>query len=66
MKKVLDNEEEEGGAEDETAAQSGPVKPALHVQSVEASLPAGEVDPAMMRSRQLAVHAASYFGYAIS
>ena len=44
----------------------GPVKPALHVQSEEASLPAGEVDPAMMRSRQLAVHAASYFGYAIS
>ena len=39
----------------------GPVKPALHAQSEEASLPAGEVDPAMMHSRQLPVHAASYF-----
>ena len=44
----------------------GPVKPVLHAQSEEASLPAGEVDPAMMHSRQLAVHAASSFGYAIS
>ena len=43
----------------------GPVKPALHAQS-EASLPAGEDDPAMMSSRQLAVHVAGYFGYAIS
>ena len=32
----------------------GPVKPALHVQSVEASLPAVEDEPAMMPSRQLA------------
>ena len=44
----------------------GPVKPALHAQSEEASLPAGEDDPAMMPSRQLAVHVAGYFGYAIS
>ena len=44
----------------------GPVKPALHTQSEEASLPAGEDDPAMMPSRQLAVHVAGYFGYAIS
>ena len=35
--------------------------PAAHaVQSEEASLPSGEVDPAMMRSRQVPVHAASY------
>ena len=33
----------------------GPVKPALHAQSEAASLPAGEEDPAMMPSRQLAV-----------
>lgn len=39
----------------------GPVKPALHAQSEKASLPAGEDDPAMMPSRQLAVHVASYF-----
>ena len=44
----------------------GPVKPALHAQSEEASLPAGEDDPAMMPSRQLAFHVAGYFGYAIS
>ena len=44
----------------------GPVKPALHAQSEEESLPAGEDDPAMMPSRQLAVHVAGYFGYAIS
>ena len=44
----------------------GPVKPALHAQSKRASLPAGEDDPAMMPSRQLAVHVAGYFGYAIS
>ena len=44
----------------------GPVKPALHAQSEEASLPAGEDDPAMMPSRQRAVHVARYFGYAIS
>ena len=44
----------------------GPVKPALHAQSEEASLPAGEDDPAMVPSRQLAVHVAGYFGYAIS
>ena len=43
-----------------------PVKPALHAQSEEASLPAGEDDPAMMPSRQLAVHVASYFQHAIS
>ena len=30
----------------------GPVKPALHAQSEEASLWAGEEDPAMMLSRQ--------------
>ena len=41
--------------------------PATHaMQSEEASLPAGEDDPAMMPSRQLAVHVAGYFGYAIS
>ena len=44
----------------------GPVKPALHLQSEEASLPAGEVDPAMMPSRHHPVHAESYFGDAIS
>ena len=44
----------------------GPVKPALHAQSEEASLPAGEDDPAMMPSRQLAVHVAGYFRHAIS
>ena len=44
----------------------GPVKPALHLQSEEASLPAGEVDPAMMPSCQHPVHAESYFGDAIS
>ena len=32
----------------------GPVKPALHVQSDTASLPAVEDEPAMMPSRQLA------------
>ena len=37
------------------------VKPALHVQSKKASLPAGEEDPAKMPSRQLAVRTASYF-----
>ena len=36
-----------------------PVKPALHAQSEAASLPAGEEDPAMMPSRQLAVRTAS-------
>ena len=43
----------------------GPVKPALHAQSVEASLTAGEEDPAKMPSRQLAVPTASYFEQAI-
>jgi hypothetical protein len=33
----------------------GPVKPALHAQSEEASLWAGEEDPAMMLSSQLAI-----------
>ena len=37
----------------------GPVKPALHAQSEEASLPTGEEDPAKMPSRQLAVRTAS-------
>ena len=37
----------------------GPVKPALHSQSEDASLPAGAEDPAKMPSRQLAVRAAS-------
>ena len=37
----------------------GPVKPALHAQSEEASLWAGEEDPAKMPSRQLAVRTAS-------
>ena len=44
----------------------GPVKPALQAQSEEASLPAGEDDPAMMPSRQLVVHVAGYFQHAIS
>ena len=44
----------------------GPVKPTLHAQSEEASLPAGEDDPAMMPSRQLPFHVAGYFQHAIS
>ena len=44
----------------------GPVKPALHAQFEEVLLPVGEDDPAMMPSRQLAVHVASYFQHAIS
>jgi len=43
----------------------GPVKPASHAQSEAASLPAGEEDPAITPSRQLAARTASYFKQAI-
>ena len=47
------------GAQGEHAPPSGPVKPALHVQSEASSLPAGEEEPAMMPSRQRTARDAS-------